>query len=382
MQNETPSTPPQDAQGLRVLIAGGGTGGHLFPGLALAEELTSRGAEEIRFCGTERGVEAREVPRAGYPLEILEVSGIKGRGIKGLFQGLSRLPRSYSQSKKILKSFSPHLVIGVGGYASGPMVLAAARSKIPTAIMEQNALPGFTNKVLGKVVDRVFIYLPEAGRFFSPKKTLRLGNPIRRAICEKLAAVETRPSGDGPLSILILGGSQGAKALNDLLPEALSLVERPLRITHQTGATDEARVKEAYAAKNLSAHVAAFFDDMATRYGEADLVICRAGATTIAELGVTGRPSILIPFPYAADNHQEVNARSLVDAGAALLFRQAEVTPEALAEAVRDLYDHPERRVAMSEAARSVGHPHAARDVVDACLELLREKGKITGEGQ
>jgi UDP-N-acetylglucosamine--N-acetylmuramyl-(pentapeptide) pyrophosphoryl-undecaprenol N-acetylglucosamine transferase len=213
--------------------------------------------------------------------------------------------------------------------------------------------------------------LPEAGRFFPEAKRALLGNPIRRAIREGLARAAAAGGSSGALSILILGGSQGAAALNALVPEALAGVGRPLSVVHQTGAKDEAKVREAYLARGLTAHVAAFFDDMAARYGAADLVICRAGATTIAELGVVGRPAILVPFPEAADNHQEINARSLVDAGAALLFRQAELTPGALADAVRALAEDPARRAAMSEAAKRLGRPDAARDVAEACIELV-----------
>jgi UDP-N-acetylglucosamine--N-acetylmuramyl-(pentapeptide) pyrophosphoryl-undecaprenol N-acetylglucosamine transferase len=363
-------TLPQDAKGLRILIAGGGTGGHLFPGLALAEELMSRGAEEVRFVGTEKGVEAREVPKAGYKLELLQVTGIKGRGLKGLFGGLFRLPRAYFEARAILKRFTPHLVVGVGGYASGPMVFAARLAGISTAILEQNALPGLTNKILGKLVHRVFLSLPEAGRFFSEKKVRLLGNPIRRAIREKLMSVSTERTQAEALSILILGGSQGATALNELLPKALALVQRPIKIVHQSGAKDEAKTKEAYQQNGLTAEVCAFFDNMAERYQEADLVICRAGATTIAELGVVGKPSILIPFPQAADNHQEINALSLVKSGAGILCRQGETTPEQLAKEVRDLCGDLTKRAHMSLAAKQVGKPNAAKDVATACIAL------------
>jgi UDP-N-acetylglucosamine--N-acetylmuramyl-(pentapeptide) pyrophosphoryl-undecaprenol N-acetylglucosamine transferase len=364
---------PQDAKGLRVMIAGGGTGGHLFPGLALAEELASRGAEEIRFVGTEKGVEAREVPKAGYPLDLLQVTGIKGRGLRGLFSGLFRLPKAYLEARALLKKHKPHLVVGVGGYASGPMVFAARMAGIPTAILEQNALPGLTNKILGKLVRKVFISLPEAGKFFSAKKIQLLGNPIRRSIREKLAraASQEKPAGEA-LSILILGGSQGATALNELLPKALSQVQRPLHIVHQSGAKDEAKTREAYQSLGLNAEVSAFFDNMAERYQAADLLICRAGATTIAELGVVGRPSILIPFPQAADNHQEINALSLVNANAGILCRQYETTPEQLAEHVRGLVDDPTRRSQMAQAAKSVGKPEAAKEIASACIALTK----------
>jgi UDP-N-acetylglucosamine--N-acetylmuramyl-(pentapeptide) pyrophosphoryl-undecaprenol N-acetylglucosamine transferase len=373
--HDSASVAGQDAQGLRLIIAGGGTGGHLFPGLALAEELRARGAAEIRFVGTEKGVEAREVPKAGYAIDFLPVTGIKGRGIGGLVSGLLRLPRSYVEARALLRQHKPQAVIGVGGYASGPMVAAARLAGLPTAILEQNALPGFTNKMLGKVVDAAFLSLPEAGRFFSSEKVRLLGNPIRRAIREALSQAGSQEQNPrGGFSVLILGGSLGATALNTLLPEALALVGRPLSVVHQTGKKDEESVRAAYAAKGIEATVSAFFDKVAELYQRADLVICRAGATTIAELGVVGRPSILIPFPFAADNHQEVNAQSLVSAGAAKLFRQSEVTPEVLAETVRALVDAPEQRAKMSEAARRVGKPNAARDVASELLELIRNK--------
>jgi UDP-N-acetylglucosamine--N-acetylmuramyl-(pentapeptide) pyrophosphoryl-undecaprenol N-acetylglucosamine transferase len=365
-QNQTP----------RTIIAGGGTGGHLFPGLALAEELLSRGAEEVRFVGTPRGVEAREVPKAGLPIDFLEVSGIKGGGVSGLLRGLTRLPMAYVEARRLLAIHSPQLVVGVGGYASGPMVLAAQMARIPTAILEQNALPGLTNKLLGRVVDRVFVSFPEAERFFGRDKTRLLGNPIRRSILEKLSAIreENTTKDDETLSILVLGGSLGATALNDLLPDALSRVGRPVRVVHQTGAKGRDVVEQRYQEKGIVAEVREFLDDMPRRYAEADLVICRAGATTLAELGVVGLPSILVPFPHAADNHQEVNAQSLVHAGAAILQRQSETSAEKLGSIVRELGNNPEKRAEMARAALGVGKPHAAKEIAEACIQLVKEK--------
>ncbi|MDC0715719.1 undecaprenyldiphospho-muramoylpentapeptide beta-N-acetylglucosaminyltransferase [Nannocystis bainbridge] len=361
---------------LRVVIAGGGTGGHLFPGIALAEEIRARGGE-VHFVGTARGIEARAVPESGYALELIDVAGIKGRGLAGLVRGLLRLPRAWLQSLRLLRRLRPDVVVGVGGYASGPVVATASMLRIPTAILEQNSIPGITNRILSRLVRKVFCTFPDVrGRFPAPKVVLA-GNPIRRQILGQLvAAGETTAAAaaatpHGP-RLFVFGGSQGARAINDAVLAALpGLLERlpNLEIWHQTGKGDEARVRDGYAALGLGeprARVAAFLKDMAAPYAWCDLVLCRAGATSLSELTAVGKPAVLVPFPHATDNHQEWNARALVDAGGALLMRESEWTPEALTGALAGLLAAPERLYDMSNAMRTAARPEAARTIVDA----------------
>lgn len=361
--------------GLRVVIAGGGTGGHLFPGIALAEEIRARGGE-VHFVGTERGIEARAVPEQGYPLALIDVAGIKGRGVSGLLRGLLRLPRAWWQSLRLLRSLRPDVVVGVGGYASGPVVATAAMLRIPTAILEQNSIPGITNRILSRLVRKVFCTFPDVRGRFPARKVVLAGNPIRRQILGQLvAAGETTsaaaPAPHGP-RLFVFGGSQGARAINDAVIAALpALLQRlpDLEIWHQTGKGDDERVRQAYAALGLGeprARVAAFLKDMAAPYAWCDLVMCRAGATSLSELTAVGKPAVLVPFPHATDNHQEWNARALVDAGGAVLLRESEWSPAAVAEALGGLLQAPERLATMSAAMRSAARPEAARTIVDA----------------
>ncbi|MCY1054051.1 undecaprenyldiphospho-muramoylpentapeptide beta-N-acetylglucosaminyltransferase [Nannocystis sp. SCPEA4] len=362
--------------GLRVVIAGGGTGGHLFPGIALAEEIRARGGE-VHFVGTARGIEARAVPEQGYPLELIDVAGIKGRGVTGLLRGILRLPRAWWQSLRLLRRLRPDVVLGVGGYASGPVVATASMLRIPTAILEQNSIPGITNRILSRLVRKVFCTFPDVRSRFPARKVVLAGNPIRRQILGQLvAAGETTSSSaaaapHGP-RLFVFGGSQGARAINDAVLAALpALLQRlpDLEIWHQTGKGDEERVQQGYAALGLGeprARVAAFLKDMAAPYAWCDLVLCRAGATSLAELTAVGKPAVLVPFPHATDNHQEWNARALVDAGGALLLRESEWSPAALADALAGLLQAPDRLATMSAAMRTAARPEAARTIVDA----------------
>jgi len=371
---------------MRVLIAGGGTGGHLFPGIALAEELVRRG-DTVVFVGTERGIESRAVPKEGFPLELIDVGGLKGKGLGGVVRGLLRVPRALLQSLAILRRHRPDLVVGVGGYASGPMVLAAALSGRPTAILEQNSVPGITNRILGRVVRAVFAAFEESRRYFPSGKVRLAGNPIRKKLREALALDVASQHPDAAsqnahaasqqwASILVCGGSQGAHAVNELVAEALSLlaaeVRLParLRLLHQTGKEDVAPVEERYRKAGIAADVRAFIDDMASAYRDADLVIGRAGATTIAEITAIGRASLLIPFPHAADDHQTVNARSLERAGAARVFDQRSLTPRLLADAIAELLADGALRTRMAATARALGRPDAAREIAEALSSL------------
>lgn len=360
---------------LRVVIAGGGTGGHLFPGIALAEEIRARGGDTL-FVGTDRGIEARVLPEQGWALEKIDVAGIKGRGVMGLLRGLLRLPRAWWQSVRLLRRFRPDVVVGVGGYASGPVVATAAMLRIPTAILEQNSIPGITNRILSRLVRAVFCTFPDVRGRFPARKVVLTGNPIRQQLLGQLVAAgmtgEPAAASPRPPRLFVFGGSQGARAINDAVLAALPglLHEVPaLEIWHQTGGPDEARVREGYAALGLAeprARVAAFLKDMATPYSWADLVLCRAGATSLAELTAVGKPAVLVPFPHATDDHQEYNARALVDAGGAALLREREWTPETLAGTLADLLRDRDRLATMAAAMRRAARPEAAQTIVDA----------------
>ncbi len=354
---------------MRLLIAGGGTGGHLFPGVAVAEELRAQEPDAaVRFVGTKRGIEARVLPDLGWELELIEVSGLKTVGALGAIRGLFRLPKALWQARKAIKKFKPDAVIGVGGYASGPVVLMAKLAGIPTAICEQNSIPGLTNKILGKLVRAVFLSFEESRRFFKPKKIVMSGNPVRRDLLAKLLASGTAPATDA-VHVLVSGGSLGAVAVNDLAAEALCALSREtkLSIVHQTGEKGlEATVKR-YADAGVPADTRAFIKDMATAYQRADIIIGRAGATTVAELAIAGKPAIFIPYPFAADNHQEINAREMATAGAALMFKQSELTADKLADALRPLLLDATKRTAMGAAMKALAKPEAAAAVVEWC---------------
>lgn len=367
---------------MRLMIAGGGTGGHLFPGVAIAEELRARAPDAaVRFVGTARGIEARVLPELGWDLQLIQVSGLKTVGALGALRGLLRLPRALWQARRAVKQWRPDAVIGVGGYASGPVVLMARLAGVPTAICEQNSIPGLTNKILGRIARAVFLSFEESRRFFRPRKIVLSGNPVRRALVERLEAGgggggETGEAGEagevGAVHVLVCGGSQGAVAVNELASRALIAIAaaapaRRLAIVHQTGEKDLEATRARYAAAGVPADCHAFIRDMAAAYQRAELVIGRAGATTVAELAIAGVPAIFIPYPFAADNHQELNAREMAEAGAAMMFRQAELTAEALADALRPLLADPARRRAMGAAMKALARPGAAAAVVDWC---------------
>lgn len=351
----------------RLLIAGGGTGGHLFPGVALAQELQARHPEaKVLFVGTERGIESRVLPTLGWELACIEVSGLKTMGLVGAGRGALRIPGALLQSRKILRSFKPDVVIGVGGYASGPVVLAASLRGLPTAILEQNSIPGLTNRILGKVARRVFLSFSHSQSYFASRKIALVGNPIRREI---LAALQTGPmASDTTTRLFIVGGSQGATAVNSLCTEAASILKQEgiaLKIVHQTGKADLDSTQSRYAEASIDADCRAFIGDMAAEYRVADFIVSRAGATTIAELGVVGRPAILIPYPFAANNHQELNAKEMVAAGAAIMLRQSDTDASGLANVMARLIRDDSERQAMAQAMSSFGRPNAASEVID-----------------
>ena len=354
---------------MKLLIAGGGTGGHLFPGIAIAEEARARDpGAEIAFVGTERGIEARVLPRLGWPHHFIDASGLKTVGALGALRGLLKLPRALLQSRRIVKEMAPDAVIGVGGYASGPVVLAAALAGVPTAVLEQNSIPGLANKVLGRFVRAVFLAFDETRRYFRSERIQMTGNPIRQMLRDKLLAAGGATATAGR-HVFCFGGSLGARSVNALMVDAaikLAAEGFHLQIVHQTGPDDRDPVAARYAAAGLAsaADVRGFIDDMAAEYGRADLVIARAGATTVAELTAVGRPAILIPYPFAADNHQEHNAQALVDAGAALVFKQSDLDGPKLAAAIRDLLSDAPRLDRMRTAMHSLARPEAAAKIV------------------
>jgi UDP-N-acetylglucosamine--N-acetylmuramyl-(pentapeptide) pyrophosphoryl-undecaprenol N-acetylglucosamine transferase len=357
---------------MKWMIAGGGTGGHLFPGLALAEEVCTRHPDnEVLFVGTARGLETTIVPREGYRLELIDIQGLKGKGVVGLLRGLLRIPRAMFQAYKLLKKEKPQIVIGVGGYASGPVVLMAALMGFRTAVQEQNALPGFTNKVLGRFVDAVFVAFPEAVPFFAKRKTHLIGNPIRRALLDNFLKPKIASS---RFTLLVTGGSQGAHRLNLRVVEAmeeLGPLAKEFTIVHQTGVKDRDEVEKRYRELGLEAEVTDFIKEMPKAYARADLIVCRAGAATLAEITVARKAAILVPFPFAADDHQTVNANSLVDAGAALMFQESALDRHKLAAAIRELHGDPDRRLKMERAAGLLGRPEAAREIADVCVEMV-----------
>jgi UDP-N-acetylglucosamine--N-acetylmuramyl-(pentapeptide) pyrophosphoryl-undecaprenol N-acetylglucosamine transferase len=370
---------------MRLLVAGGGTGGHLFPGLALAEEVKTRHPRnDVLFVGSARGLEAKLVPKAGFPLELIGVGPLKGQGAFGLVRGVGRVPRALLQSMAVLRRFDPDVVVGVGGYASGPAVMAAWMLRIPTAVQEQNALPGMTNRVLGRFARASFIAFEEARPFFPAGRTHLLGNPIRRAFLDNY--LHSKPPAER-LSILVTGGSQGAHGLNTRVADAVERLAPGLgprlRIVHQTGVKDLEAVRARYERlppTGIEVSATSFIDDMARAYAEADLLVCRAGATTIAELTVCKKPSILVPFPFAADDHQTVNARSLVQAGAALLMQERDLTGEALAAELRALESDRPRLRLMARASGLLGRPEAAREIADVCVSLC--SARLLKEGR
>ncbi len=361
---------------LRVMIAGGGTGGHLFPGIALAEEIRSRGGE-VRFVGTKRGIEARVLPEEGWDLDCIEAAGIKGRGALGLLRGLLKLPGAWWQSIGIIRKFRPDLVLGVGGYASGPLVATAAMMRIPTAIMEQNSVPGITNRILGRVVSRVFCSFDDPG-YFPRRRVVLTGNPIRKQLLAALTSDASSTSTAHPPRLFVFGGSQGARTLNRTFLAAIPMLLQQLptlEIWHQTGKADFDEVQAAYAEHGLAqprVRVAAFIREMAEPYRWADLVLCRAGATTVAELSAVGKPAVLVPFPHATDNHQELNAKALCDAGAAVMQRESEWTVDGLSGLLASLLSSPPRLEKMRKAMRSAARPEAATAIYDELVQLVR----------
>ena len=363
---------------MRIVIAGGGTGGHLFPGIAIAEEFLKRDDKtQIIFIGTQRGIESRLLGQLGYELKEIDIEGVKGRGIKALMKVVYQIPKSLWQSRRILKQFRPDMVMGVGGYASGPAVLAAYFMGIPTAVAEQNAIPGATNKILGNFADKIFVTYEQTRTFFPPAKVIFSGNPVRASF----AAPSGRTKKERAYrQLLIFGGSQGAEAINksvmDMLPQ-LEVMKDKVRILHQTGQRQLEEVKMAYKQFGIQAAVTPFILGMAEAYADADLIICRAGATSLAEITAAGKAAVLIPYPWAANDHQLKNAQALEAEGAAAVIPERELSGAKLFAVVENLLRDEKKIRRMEENSLRISKIDAAATIVEACVKLMTDKNKF-----
>lgn len=370
---------------MRIIIAGGGTGGHLYPGIAIAEELKKRDMDnEILFVGTPYGIEQKVLPKEGYQLRMIDVKGIVGVGIREKMKALTKLPMAFYRSYCIIKDFKPDVVVGVGGYSSGPAVQVACLLGIPTLIHEQNSIPGLTNRILGRFVDAVAISFPVSASFFSTKKVTFTGNPTRKIFrtISKEEALRKMDIDEGLSVVFVVGGSKGAHRINCLMVEAaeyLSHAKNHLQIIHQTGDKDYSWVVAEYNKKGFKSAVFPFIEDIASAYAVADLVIARAGASTISEIIISGKPSILIPYPYAVSNHQEINARVLSDAGASDVILEKDIDVKKFAEKLLSLIQDKKKLEDMSNKASMLGKGDAAEKVVDL---VYRIRGFKKSSGQ
>ncbi len=355
-----------------VVIAGGGTGGHLYPGIALAKALMKHDADiEITFVGTRQGIESRVLPREGLRLKTIWSGGLLGKKGIGRLVNWIKLPVSLLQSMAFLLTHRPRLVVGVGGYVSGPVALAAWALRIPVLIHEQNTVPGATNRWLGKIADRVAVTFEMSKKYFPAHKVETTGNMIREEFSEAEGA---NVPASGKFTVLVLGGSQGAHSINQAMLDALDAlapVKDRLHVIHQTGQADEAEIKAGYEHKGFSADARAFIYDMADQYRKASLIICRAGATTLAEVTALGIPAVLVPFPFAAHNHQEHNARALESGGAARVLLDKDVSGKALARIILDGIEHPEQLREMAEHSFQMGQRDATERVRRLCMDLM-----------
>jgi UDP-N-acetylglucosamine--N-acetylmuramyl-(pentapeptide) pyrophosphoryl-undecaprenol N-acetylglucosamine transferase len=354
---------------MRVLIAAGGTGGHIYPAIAVADVLMRRQpGTAVLFVGTAKGLETRIVPENGYQLALINSEGLKNVGLARALRSLAVLPRSLREARMIIRDFDPNVVVGAGGYVSGPVLLTAHFMRKPTLVMDSNALPGFTNRQLARFVDKAALSFEEASRYFGGRAVVT-GNPVRSDFFE----IEARKPSDR-INILIFGGSQGAQAINQAMVDAIPLlndIKPELAITHQTGEAQLGFVSQAYKSAGWAdADVRAYITDMVAAFDKADLIICRAGATTCSEVCAAGKPALMIPFPGAADDHQRKNAEALAAKGAARMILQSDLTPARLAEEIRSLARSPEELVKMGTAARDLARPDAAESVADLIYEL------------
>ncbi len=355
-----------------VIIAAGGTGGHIYPGIAVAKELVARGGNEVLFVGAHGGLETRIVPENGFAIETISSAGLKSMGLMGKLRGFALLPKSFFDSFRILRRVRPGVVVGAGGYVSGPVLMTASLMRIPTLVMDSNALPGFTNRQLAPFVTKAALAFEEAMPHFG-KKGVVIGNPVRSEFFD----IPTREPSD-KTGILVFGGSQGARGINNAVIDALQFLggqKERLRITHQTGVYDFEAVTKGYLEAGWEgADIREYISDMVSEFAKADLVISRAGATTCAELAAAGRPAIQIPLPTAADDHQRKNAEAMQDAGAARMILQKDLTGERLAEEITSLIAEPELLERMSSEAKKLGRKDAAKAAADLIEEIGTER--------
>lgn len=355
----------------RFMVAGGGTGGHVFPGIAVADALARRVRDlDVCWIGTEKGIEARILPTTPWRFEPMILSGLNGVRGKALVQALVKLPPAGLQAVRILRRFKPHAVLGVGGYAAGPMVALATAMRYPVGVLEPNAIPGLTNRLLSRFVQRAFVTHEETLAAFPKGVAMVTGSPVRRAFLTRIGAVMRF---DEVPTVLVVGGSQGAKAINAVMPDAVAELRArgvALKVIHQTGKTSRDEVAAAYASRGLEAEVLAFIDDIASVMEAASLVVCRAGAMTVAELGVLGKPAIYIPLPTAADDHQRKNAEAMEAKGAARCIAQSVLTATRLADTMAEVLADPAQLRAMGDAAWQSARTDAAGVIADEILTL------------
>ena len=347
-----------------ALIMAGGTGGHIFPGLAVAEELRARGWR-VHWLGAPGSMESRIVPQHGFPLELIDFSGVRGKGLVTLALLPLRLLRAFWQALQVVRRVQPDVVVGLGGYITFPGGMMGVLCGKPLVLHEQNSVAGMANKVLAGVADRVFTAFPDV-----LKKAQWVGNPLRSAFTRQAAPSERFAGRTGPLRLLVVGGSLGAQALNDIVPRALALIpaaDRPL-VTHQSGATQIDALRANYQAAGVQAELTPFIDDTASAFAAADIIVCRAGASTVTEIAAVGAAAVFVPFPFAVDDHQTTNARFLVNAGGGWLVQQSDLTPEGLAKML--LNSERTALVDIAEKAKNMQKINATREVVAACEEL------------
>ena len=359
--------------GFRLVVAGGGTGGHLFPGIAIAQAFKMRHPDnEVLFVNAGRPLEREVLSDLGWSQHAISIEGIKGRGRWRQLQAAMKVPGAMWKAWRILRTFRADIVLSVGGYSAGPVAAVATFCGIPAVLHEQNRLPGVTNRILGRLVDRIYLSFEESAEYFDLAKVKVCGNPVR----DEILSLATRSDGlkdNGGFTVLVVGGSQGAQAINQAVVEALPDLKNleGLRWVHQTGPDDEDSITAAYERMGMDATVRSFFSDMAEIYRQADIIICRAGATTVAEITIIGKAAVFVPFPFAADDHQTRNAQALVDAGAAEMIRQEKLSGDAVARLIRGYKENPVLLTEMAAKACALGRPEAAGDVVDDIYDLL-----------
>jgi len=360
---------PEEGKG-RLLIAGGGTGGHLFPGIAVARQWMKKNKlHEVLFVTGRRKIESDILQNAGFQQVSITVEGIKGRSWSRKIMTLFNLPRSLFQSLSIIRDYRPDVVLGVGGYSAGPVCLASRILGIPTVIHEQNSYPGLTNRLLSRIAHRALISFDESRTYLKSDQVILTGNPIRPELLE----TKEKERESGPFRLLVMGGSQGAKFINRTFAETLKILKETgtaLEVIHQTGGNDYEEILEVYRKMGVEAVIQPFIEDMQKAYSWADLVINRAGASTVSELAALGKPSILIPYPFASNNHQEVNAQLLAGKGGAFMVLEKDLDPEKLAGLIRKIMDNPDELRLMGRRAEALGRPQAAEKIVEQLMEI------------